>query len=437
MVRILAILGLISALIPLRAGQYVTLEEAVTAAAMKAETADTGVALARAQLQLLEALSRRRVELHPRIGFLAFTQPWLLATSIGSGLLFSPRAAPSAFAIQSAELDLLDAEMSRQRSRVHREIQAAERFFEAAASQLIAERACAAVADAYRRQPLIEGLVRAAKLTMLDRSRYQQAILDRETECVEAETQRKLNAALLVADMGSAQSDLRVQSNDGPAFEFDEEIPPLERLVETAYQFRGESSSVEKTLPDLRRKTDRRGGSRSFAFSLDYSNLREGEARATPYLLGGHILHPEVSWKISLRDTGERAAENEILRVRLKKLAADREAIKEDIRRELTSLRIRAQAGLSKVSIARKKLAVSRKTRSGVAIRLQAGLAGPADLVAAEEGELHAQNLLTRAQFEARSNSFSILALCGIERRPAEQQQLLRAAQTEDLGDTK
>ena len=86
MVRILVIFGFITALTQLSAGEYVTLEEAVTAAAMKADTEDTAVVLARAQFRLLEAHSRRRVELHPRIGFLAFTQPWLLATSVCGAL---------------------------------------------------------------------------------------------------------------------------------------------------------------------------------------------------------------------------------------------------------------------------------------------------------------------------------------------------------------
>src|SRR5215210_6314962 len=93
-------------------GQQLSLEEAVRRASERgSERERIQLAVAVAHQRYLEAQSKFRWEFRPRLGLLSFSNPLLLASSLGGGLTIGRNQAPESVR-QNARLDSLAAEVA-------------------------------------------------------------------------------------------------------------------------------------------------------------------------------------------------------------------------------------------------------------------------------------------------------------------------------------
>src|SRR6202051_2935287 len=78
--------GVSAVLLPAHRGE-ISLEEVLSAASHKREREAADIEAAQAQVRLLESANRRRFDLKPELGLVSFSNPLLLATSMGFSLL--------------------------------------------------------------------------------------------------------------------------------------------------------------------------------------------------------------------------------------------------------------------------------------------------------------------------------------------------------------
>ena len=408
------------------------LKQAIEAALARSDQDNSGALIASAQLELLRSMDRVKVDLRPQLGMFSFSDPSLVATSAGAGIQISRRTSPGASAIQAAQIDVLGSEIAHKRARLQTEIETARHFFDVAAKQENAQRVCASLQDARRRQADMAKLIKNAKLTAVDQVRYDEQALERELECVDAETQRKLAALQLAMLTGHSDpsSDMRVVDVDLPLPGPERPIPAVGKLFEIAMDFRPEPNIVRDRIAAIAPKSEGASRLRPELFSVGYYHVQENanaSGRSTPnYLLGGNTVRAESTWNVSLRNTGERAAGRDLNGAKVKALESQLTALRDDIRNQLAAIHIMASGGLEKLLVARRRMELLSKGRNLVATRFQNGLGGPAAIFDAEEESVRAQGRLTQAGFDLKANTFIMLAIAGIEDKPrAEQDRLL------------
>src|SRR5262245_7952942 len=71
------------------AAQPLRVEEVLRSSAAKVEKENTRVPLLEAHVQLLKSMAKRRLEFRPNLGLFSFSNPLLLAATIGSGLTYA------------------------------------------------------------------------------------------------------------------------------------------------------------------------------------------------------------------------------------------------------------------------------------------------------------------------------------------------------------
>ncbi len=408
------------------------LKQAIEAALARSDQDNSGSLIAAAQLELLRSLDRVKVDLRPQVGMFSFSDPSLIATSAGAGIQVSRRTSPGAAAIQSAQIDVLGSEIAHKRARLQTEIETARHFFEVAAKQENAQRVCASLQDAKRRQTELAKLIKNAKLTAVDQVRYDEQTLEREVECVDAETQRKLAALQLgmLTGFSDQNSEIRVADVDLPLPGPERPIPAVGKLFEIAMDFRPEPGIVRDRIAAVAPKVDGASRLRPDLLSVGYYHVQESSnafGRSTPnYLLGGNTVRAESTWNVSLRNTGERAAGRDLNGAKVKALEAQLTALREEIRNQLAAIYVMASGSLEKLPATRQRMELLSKGRNLVATRFQNGLGGPTAIFEAEQESVQAQGRLTQANFDLKANTFIMLAIAGIEDKPrAEQDRLL------------
>ncbi len=416
------------------AGEPVRLRQVIEAAVAKSDRDGTGEAVAKSQLNLLRSLDRTRIELRPQVGVFSFSQPNLVATSAGAGVSINRRTAPGQPVIQSAELDVLAAEIGHKRERLRAEIDAARQFFDLVAKQQNADRICGTLQDSKRRQVDMVKLVKNAKLTAVDLARFDEQVLDRQLDCVDAETQRKLAAVQLAVLTGTQDrsTEFRVEDVELPLPGPDRPLPPREKLFELAMSFRSEPAMIRDQIAAIAPRSETAQRFRPDVVSVGYYRVQENNKLAgasTPnYLLGGNTVRAEATWSVPLRNTGEHPAAKTVTDARLRALEAQLESLREEIRNELAAIHILAEASMEKLPVARRRVELMNKSRSLIATRFQSGLGASTAVFEAEQQTVRAQGGLTQATCDLKAATFLMLALAGIEGQPpAEQERLLGA----------
>jgi outer membrane efflux protein len=415
----------------------ISLEEVLSAAARKREREAADIEAAQAQVRLLESANRRRFDLKPELGLVSFSNPLLLATSMGFSLLSGSPSNATRFALETARVDLLLADESGRRAALRRRILVSRQYFELAEKQQAAARVCGSVPDLEAGRPRVHAMAGAGKLTAVDELRFEQEILERRTGCVQAREQRGAAALLMATTAGLTELDPQV-AEPGEVADFDEGLPQLDVLVRIAFAHRPERTMVEDEMAAVRTQVASQHKNWLPALQVGFSRLSNTTAiNNGDSLLGGNIVHPGMIFNIPLRDTGERAAERELIAARVRRLDTELGTIEEDILTELANARLRAGAAAERLHIARQRLELASRSRELVAVRFENGLSGPEELFAAERDESLRGLEAMQAGYESTASLHSIVVLCGVSRLPPSERRLVFAANAPEGTDAK
>jgi hypothetical protein len=110
--------------------QKLTFDEAIRRASERgSERERAQLAVAVTHERYLETQSKFRLELRPRLGLLSFSNPAMLASSIGLGMVMG-RSQPSEWVRQNARLDALTAEVAVERAVMNARLEVTRRYFD-------------------------------------------------------------------------------------------------------------------------------------------------------------------------------------------------------------------------------------------------------------------------------------------------------------------
>jgi hypothetical protein len=142
------------------------------------------------------------------------------------------------------------------------------------------------------------------------------------------------------------------------------------------------------------------------------------------------MISPQLSWSAVLRDNGQAGAERRLLEARVRKLEQELDLMEEETRTEIESLRLRVTVAARKLALARRRADLAARNRTLIAARFEHSLESPAALFQAEQEEIAARAQVTRAVSEASAGYFTVLAVCGLNDRPAVERTRLLFAST-------
>ncbi|MEP6536332.1 MAG: hypothetical protein ABJF23_13480 [Bryobacteraceae bacterium] len=425
-------LGVIVAFVaaaPVKGGDW-ELEQVIRAAAANPGVEDYDVEISHARKRLLEAMGRRHIELTPQLGLLTLTNPALLAANLGAGLLGRQNAV-SPIAVLSSELDVIAAQIARQRWTFRREADVTDRFFELSRNQRVSRQACSGASGVEARRPEVARQLSLARLTRADVIQYEQELLDREVECRQA--RRRLDAAArnLSFVVGVAADTLRVSEEHDEEVNLEYPMQPVDYLVQVAMTHRSEPASLRDDLAALQRKVESAHRPKGFQFGLRYSYLGQQSSgvAGSGYLLGGNSLLPEISARITLKDSGEFDAEKQLLRLRISRVNREWQELEQEIRARISEIQAGFESWRDDMQSARRRLALSREYRGITAARQRAGLETLASLHSVEDNERRAGMDVARLEYEGGSKLAAILSLCGLKNMPVARQELLLTRQ--------
>ncbi len=377
-----------------------TLPAAVEAAGRRARTDRLRLDLAQANVRMLEAQGRTRIDFRPGLSLLSFSNPLLFATSLGASLSIGKPNAPSAFVLGSASLEVLEAELAAEKARVRAEADTVRAYFRLAEKQQLSDRAgsLALASGSYGRE--MDRLLKEARITELDSLQGRRRLLDLRSNAVDAESARREAAIVLSGLIGlsDAPDSLRVALEPGP--------PRVEPAIRES---RSDLTLLRERAAAIRRRGSRapRGSVQAGFHRVDSSGIRA--AHPSNYLLGGNTGRLDFNLGLSLRRTGEREAAEEILEARLGMLDAEIERLEGEVRTEAALLSSALAAAAEKAGIARERWSNSARALELLVAREEAGLAArPAIL----EAELAVYQTYA-AHLEADSSYRSYLRMAG------------------------
>jgi outer membrane protein TolC len=330
------------------------------------------------------------------------------------------RNAPSPIAMAGARFDVLAAELASERRRARTEIETARAFFDLLEKQQIASQFRAARAAKLRQGQELERLLQASRVTEVDRVTFQEELLSLEQQQVDIEMQRRLASVQLASLIGRLDDIESIEVDESPVAgaAFEQSLPPLEKLFESALFYRRETQLLREKIQDLRQKAGLPAAGPLEGISAGYAYLANGArdlaSAARPNLLGGHTAQGGVSLSIPLRNTGERAAEKDLLLARIHALELEMRSMEEDLRSELLSMRSVVQAGMERLQLAARRLELSRQKSKMVHLRAENGLAGFAAAAGVEQAGLQAEAALVQARCAHRNSLFTLLVICGL-----------------------
>jgi outer membrane protein TolC len=394
-------------------------EEVLDRAVSRATVEDARVEMSRDQLRLLETLGKTRFELRPTLGLLAFSNPVLLATNIGTGLLLNRRTAPTRAALEGARFDTLASELQSHATRIRARVEAARLYFELLEKQEIGDRAEAALNARKRQSAEIDRLLNASRITASDRIAFEQELLDLEAQSVEVHAQRKAAAARLAVLIGALELSQRLRLEEsGPKFAaWDRPAPPLDELLKSAAERRGDLRLLREKIDGLRRESPSSRKPQIESVSAGYARVTNapGTTNVPGFLLGGHTGRGEFTFNIPLKDTGEKAAENTLRLARIRFLETEVRNVEDSIRAEIMTFETEAAVSLERVRLSSRKLELTRKAYQAVESRVAAGLAPLSALAQVERAVLDAHWNHARSINQRKSSLFTLYTLAGLD----------------------
>lgn len=431
--RIASTILILAAALPVYAGQAaappeavlpqeaVSLEQVLERAVSRASTDEVRQEVAQGQVKLLEALGKTRIELRPTLGLFAFSNPVLLATNIGTGLLFNRRTAPPASALEAAHFDVLAAEVRAEAARVQARTEASRLYFDLLEKQEMASKSRRLLAQRKERSGNIAGLLQASRITRAEKLSYDQDLLDLEWRWLDAETQRKHVAAELALVMGEPEraGTLRVMGVPELRSGMDPVSLSADGLVRLALSRRKEVSLLREKIERLEvgvkagRPVRIEMGTAGFSRVSNSPGLASDAARGI--LLGGNTGRGEITLNIPLRHTGEKEAEEVLRKTRVRLLEREIERIEEGIRYQVVQLRNVVETSSERIRLAAARLDNARRMQETVEARLTQGLVQAVAVSHAEQSVLEAEWGMAQAQTVRNQMVYHLLAICGMD----------------------
>ncbi len=404
--------------------------EVLEKAAARARTEDARMEMANGNIKLLEALGKWRVELRPSLGLFAFSNPMLLATNLGSGLLLNRRTAPTANALQGARFDALAAEVQAETLRVRTRIEAAHCYFDLLAKQQMSEQA-AELLDARRKgRKQVESMIRAARISAVEKLSFEQDLVDLESQWLDAETARKgasIRLSQLIGVENPAEG-IRVVNVSMPDESESLQLRPVTgRFFQKALVNRVEIRLLQDKIEVLRRqkvgdkKVKVETSGLGFARVSNSPGLVSEGAKGT--LLGGNTGRGDLGLNISLRDTGEKKAQEQLHAARMRVLELELRNLEDTIRGEVAALENEVGASGERLALASRRLQLARQAQQVMEARVEGGLAEPSARAYSEQRVLAAHWMEARAVNDRKANVFTLLTIAGLDpESPAAQQ---------------
>lgn len=396
------------------------LHEVMDAAGRHASTEEARLQLLRSQAKFLETQNKTRVELRPSLGLLSFTNPLLLAANLGSSLTIGKRGAPTPAALQSAWFDVLTAELTAERARTEAQAAAARAFYSVLEKQEAAAQGQSLLAARRTHTAGIDKLVKAAKITVIDKLAADAQLLDVESEAYEAEAARGAAAMELAMLIGRPESGVSLCVEDEPGALPSVPVIPAstETLFERALLHRGDVQVLRERIESLRtRGHGRFPKPQSIQASYGYvAGVPGGVSRsADNFLLGGNTARIDLGFGIALRDIGEKAAMEELMDARARLLESEMGAMERQVRAEVFKARAAIEASEHRLASARRKLELVSQAEAMIAARVDGGLADANTQMASRQALHQAQSELTRAQCQRKAGLLALIVMCGIE----------------------
>ncbi len=398
-----------------------TLEQALTAALERSRTEDARVGLAYGQLDYLESQRKFKIELRPNLGWLAFSNPALLASNIGSSFLIHRFRRPDSLAMQGARFDVLAAEIGQERRRLDTQVETAQAYFALLDRQQDEERARTLWEHRREDRERISQMLNVSRVTMDDYARFEAGLADIEAEVIEAEAQRNTAAielARLTGYKGRVQ-DLRAADVDS-AGGTQEVSLSADAMVEMAIARRRELTVLRNKLEELPAgpSVDRRVQVESAGAGYSYIGqdlATAGGTSAEGFTLGGHTGRGDFGLSINLRDTGEKEASAAINAARRRVLTLEIESAEDVIRDEVETAWYLAEASRRKLKIAGTRRDLLKQMLDSVEVRARHGLASPAAVLAAELDVLRQESAYSQALEDCRAREFHLMTVSGSE----------------------
>jgi outer membrane protein TolC len=396
--------------------------EVLQKATARARTEDARIEMANGNLKLLEALGKWRVELRPSLGLFAFSNPMLLATNLGSSLLLNRRTAPTANALQGARFDALAAEVQAESLRVRTRIEAAHCYFDLLAKQQMAERA-AELLDARRQgRKQVDAMIRSARISAVEKLTFEQDLLDLESQWLDAETARKAAAIRLSQLIGSEDSASSIHVEDVSLLEGNEDAQLRKvggQFFQKALMNRGEIRLLQNKIAALNRQGSRDKKIKVETGGIGYARLANSPGvvseGAKGVLLGGNTGRSDIGLSISLRDTGEKKAQEQIHAARIRVLELELRSLEDAIRGEVAALENEVGASSERLALASRRLELAMQADRVAQARVEGGLADPSARAYSEQRVLAAHWMEARATNERKATLFTLLTMSGLD----------------------
>ncbi len=403
------------------AGQPLRVEQVLKSSASKVERENTRVPLLEANLQLLKSMAKRRLEFRPNLGLFSFSNPLLLAATIGSGLTYqNSRVSPQT--LEAAAHELLAARIGLERSKVRAQIDAARAFFDLLEKQESEKARCDASALRDRQERTVrQGLV-SGSLTALDVASFRNVVLDAEGACSEAKAQRKLASFRLASVLGDEEAAAEPAAD--PEFklaDYRQPVPVENVFHDMAFRFREDVQWIDREIASLKQSAKPTIKSRLAAVpaSIDYRYVSKTAQAASSAgtLLGGNTLHLQMPWAIPLTKTNEREAEQTLSAARILALEAEARTQRREIRQEINAMVVEAQAARGRIELARRKRDLAVESQQLLAARVEAGLTGGDALLstpALEAAVRESESTINLANNRWKATLYSLYVACGV-----------------------
>ena len=408
---------LIAALgVPVVSAQPLTLDQVVSRAVKRANERETArVSAAIASEQYLESQSKFHFELRPRAGLMAFSNPALLASSLGVGMLLGSNRA-SSWALQNARLDAIAAEIGAQRATMAAEREALGQYFALLQKQKAADAIGDLLEQRRTRLKSVAEKAKAAEATAIDAAVLETGVITLETQLEDAETQEQMAAAALGELLGSSEGEeLRVADFEVP----EHEIPSIEVLYSAAIKKGGSRASIREKLDAEKKRIPRvrpvsvTSPSASYAHIDDHGHSGVGPGQGG-FLLGGNSGSLDLGLQIFPGAKAENAAVATAISARISALESELADLNDSLRSNLDTLRLLVVSTRRKADRAARKLELADRIQRLTSLRERSGLASSQAVITAEMDASRARADWHQAESERDAAWTHLMVACDL-----------------------
>jgi outer membrane protein TolC len=398
--------------------QPLTLDQVVSRAVKRANDRETArVSAAIASEQYLESQSKFHLELRPRAGLMAFSNPALLASSLGVGILLGSNRA-SSWALQNARLDAIAAEIGAQRATMAAEREALGQYFALLQKQKATDAIRDLVEQRRARLKSVAEKAKAAEATAIDAAVLETGVITLETQLEDAETQEQIAAAALGELLGAGEGEeLRVADIEVP--EHVDEVPSIEVLYSAAKKKGGFRVALREKLNTEKKRIPRvrpisvTPPSASYAHIDNHGRSGVGLGQGG-FLLGGSTGSLDIGLQIFPGAKAENAALATAISARISALESELADLDDSVRSNLDTLRLLVVSTRRKAERGARKLELADRIQRLTSVRERSGLASSQAVITAEMDASRARADWHQAESERDAAWTHLMVACDL-----------------------